>query len=156
MSWLNSTDSLVRVSTIDVGLLKPIRVKGVPAAISSDTKVIMYGASDSLLKGATLATQYTYPQFGTIGSDASSFTASASTFYTLADLTGTANATITLPSAASHAGRQIILWNNSSDATFKWSYAAAITLPDGTTRTTFADGTLDVLLSNGSVWIKTN
>ena len=96
------------------------------------------------------------PKFTAVSSDASGFTASAGTVYTLADLTGASNSTITLPSAATFSGWEIVFWNNSSDATNKWSYAAAITLPDGTTRTTFADGTCDRLISNGSVWLKIN
>jgi len=89
-----------------------------------------------------------------VAADPDNWNAAVSTFTTLPSLAGAGGSkTVTLPSAASNTGKTIILHNVNADANL-WSFAAAITLANGTTTTTFGNQTLKTLLSNGSVWIQ--
>lgn len=82
-------------------------------------------------------------------------TATAGALTRLPDLSGAGSHSVTLPSAAAHTGEHIYLWNinNSSNS---WSFAAAITLPNGTTTTTIANQSTVELISDGAVWLKWN
>lgn len=89
-----------------------------------------------------------------VAADPDNWNAAVSTFTTLPSLAGAGGSkTVTLPSAASNTGKTIILHNVNADANL-WSFAAAITLANGTTTTAFGNGTLKTLFSNGSVWIQ--
>lgn len=106
---------------------------------------------------AAQSTLTTLPMMPHIGADPDNWVAAVSSTTTLPDLAGAGGSkTVTLPSAASNSGKFIHLWNRNADGTNVWTYAAAITLPDGTTTSTFANGTFSMLYSNGSVWVKMN
>lgn len=64
----------------------------------------------------------------------------------------TANRTLTLPSAAALTGKIRRIWNKNTHATLNWSFAAAITLPDGTTSTLIPKNYITTIQSDGSVW----
>lgn len=106
---------------------------------------------------AAQSTLTTLPMMPHVGADPDNWVAAVSTVTSLPDLAGAGGSkTVTLPSAASNAGKFIHLWNKNADVTNLWSYAAAITLPNGTTTSTFSNGSFSILYSDGSVWVKTN
>jgi hypothetical protein len=133
-----------------------LKLSGLATAPGTYKVLVHSEASDSLTYQVPLSSLTAAPKLTVVTADPTDWTAAVSTLTKLPDLTGVASHTVTLPSAASNSGLTIIIWNTSTDATFKWTYAAAITLADGTTSTTFADNTLHRLISDGSVWIKTN
>lgn len=56
MSWLNTSDSLMNISTSQIALLKPIRIKGIHSAIGADNKILLIGAGDSMVRQSSLKT----------------------------------------------------------------------------------------------------
>lgn len=60
---------------------------------------------------------------------------------------------VTLPPAASYAGKKIYIWNQNY-STNLWTFAASITLPDGTTSNAIPNQSTMELLSDGNVWVK--
>jgi hypothetical protein len=93
------------------------------------------------------------PALAVVSAGTSDFTATAGAITKLPDLTGVGSHSVTLPSAASHSGERILLWNRNSSGN-SWTFASAVTLPDGTTSTSIANQTTIELISDGSIWIK--
>lgn len=69
----------------------------------------------------------------------------------------TANRAITIPSAATYAGKIIRIWNQNTSGTFGWAFAGA-TVKDAAnnTLTTVINTSVYILESDGSVWVKEN
>lgn len=69
----------------------------------------------------------------------------------------TANRTVSIPTAASYAGRIIRIWNQNTSGTFNWSFTGA-TVKDAAnnTITTVINSSVYILESDGTNWIKEN
>lgn len=127
--------------------------------ISGVTSRFAKGSANQVLAMNSGATAFAWttpsnPNLSVVTSDPDDVTL-ASDMTILPDLTGVASKQVTLPSAASNVGKVFWVWNTNASG-FNWSFAAAITLPDGTTSSTIANGKMYQVFSNGSVWVKMN
>jgi hypothetical protein len=132
-----------------------LQVKGTGTFSDTLTATTMSSA-DSSNRVATTAfvkNNIASPTLHIITAAASDLTAVAGALTKLPDLTGAGSHSVTLPSAAAHAGERIYLWNRNASGN-TWAFASSITLPDGTTTTTIANQTTIELISDGTVWIK--
>jgi hypothetical protein len=85
----------------------------------------------------------------TTGTDAGYTVASTDYYVELPAIT--AARAVTLPTASSHTGRTLVLVNLNTTAN-AWTFAAAVSLADGTTTTTITNAKTTTLYSNGTVW----
>lgn len=145
----NSASSAVRFTIKGSGQLQGNNY-GSGTFTGTPTNVIASDASGNFIE-ATPTQISALPILQAIAADPTSFSATANSFTSLPVLSS--NEVITLPSAASNAGRQIVFWNKNTSGN-TWTFSAAITYPDGTTSTAFLNGTTKIIASDGSVWVQ--
>lgn len=145
----NSASSAVRFTIKGSGQIQGSNY-GSGTFTGTPTNVIASDASGNFIE-ATPTQISALPILQAIAADPTSFSATANSFTSLPVLSS--NEVITLPSAASNAGRQIVFWNKNTSGN-TWTFSAAITYPDGTTSTAFLNGTTKIIASDGSVWVQ--
>jgi hypothetical protein len=90
---------------------------------------------------------------GTLAASDADYTIGATTFVSVGTIT--ANRVLTLPDATLYPGRLLTVWNRNSTA-FTWTFSPTIKDAADADITALANDTVYQLISNGTIWIKTN
>jgi hypothetical protein len=131
-------------------LFLDFRLPGLPVSTNSQDSVLVVSDSGQVRKQAQSSIT---PALSIITGDIVDITAQVDAVTKLPNLQSHAGHSVSLPPAASYAGKKIYIWNQNASVNV-WTFSSSITLPDGGTSNAIPNQSTIELLSDGNVWIK--
>jgi len=126
------------------------KLPGLPISTNSQDSVLVIDNGGQVKKQAQSSIT---PALSIIAGDIVDITAQVDAVTKLPNLQSHAGHSVSLPAAASYAGKKIYIWNQNASVNV-WTFSSSITLPDGSTSNAIPNQSTIELLSDGNVWIK--
>ena len=126
------------------------KLPGLPVSTNSQDSVLVISDSGQVKKQAQSSLT---PALNIIQGDIVDITAQVDAVTKLPNLQSHSGHSVSLPAAASYAGKKIYIWNQNNSVNV-WTFSSSITLPDGTTSNVIPNQSTIELLSDGNVWVK--